>query len=111
MHLGWKTLGLLCLLELAILGAAAPNPHGDHAHVEAAGNSAVEASHAHVSPPAPASGGHSHMHGGAPKTVLNEVSTILPEAAMPVQRYTRLPPPYSIGFFSWPGSAVEAQDT
>lgn len=74
MHLRSKTLGVLCLLELAILVAA--SPHRDHAHAEAAGDDTVEASHIHSTPAALASGTHSHMHGGIPKTGLNEVSTI-----------------------------------
>lgn len=75
MLIRWRTLALVCLLELALLAAA----HGDHAHAhdgnpddgmselldESVPMSHVQPSHA---------GGHSHMHAGAPKTVLNEVS-------------------------------------
>ena len=79
MNLRWKTLALLCLLELTLLVVA----HGDHAHT--GGDHNLESKLPDEEEPVyysnvtvHSSGGghsHSHMHAGAPKTVLNEVRT------------------------------------
>lgn len=96
MLIRWKTFVLLCLLELAILVAASPSPHGDHAHAD---DAAVEASHSGAAPAKAHSGGkHSHMHGGAPKTALNEVSGLLPVVSVEVM-HGSTPPLHRLAFF------------
>lgn len=79
MLLRWRTLALLCLLELTLLVAA----HGDHAHAGSSGEESLaklpqdSEGEFYRNVSAPKSGSeHSHMHAGAPQTVLNEVSSL-----------------------------------
>lgn len=120
MRLRWKTLALLCLLELTLLAAA----HGDHAHAHGGEENAAASMSDDGGEPvyysnvtAHSSSGHSHgghMHAGAPKTVLNEVRFPYNSSQFPIAcqskascLFSRLAFSYTLGLWQ-PASVLDS---